>query len=166
VVDFGAFVEFDDNLEGLIHISELAWQRIDNPKQIVKVGDRIKAAIISIDDSRVSLSMKKLQEDPWKNVQKKYKVGQKVKGKVLKFNPFGAFVELDKDIHGLIHITELNDAGNKDKLKENETSDFYIISIEPGEHRLGLSLEKPKAEKKKEDTPQAEVEEKKTEEKK
>ena len=159
VVDFGAFVEFDEGLEGLIHISELAWQRIDNPKQIVKVGQKVKAAIISIDNSRVSLSLKKLQEDPWKNVAKKYKIGQKVSGKVLKFNPFGAFVELDTDIHGLIHITELNESGKKDQIKESETHDFYIISIEPGDHRLGLSLEKPKAEKKQEEPVKEEVKE-------
>ncbi len=160
VVDFGAFVEFDDNLEGLIHISELAWQRIDNPKQIVKVGDKIKAEIISIDDSRVSLSMKKLIEDPWKNVAKKYKLGQKVNGKVLKLNPFGAFVELDKDIHGLIHISELAEKGNKDKIKEGEDHDFYIISIESKNHRLGLSLEKPAKEKPADDKKE-EAEEKK-----
>lgn len=159
VVDFGAFIEFGDEsetLEGLIHISELAWQRIDDPKQIVKVGDKVKAEIISIDDAKISLSTKKLVADPWKNVAKKYALGQKVKGKVLKLNPFGAFVELDPDIHGLIHISELLDkdplrlstsleaSGKmKNKLNENETHDFYIISLEPTEHRLGLSLKKP-----------------------
>ncbi len=148
VVDFGAFVEFGNNLEGLVHISELAWQRIDNPKQIVKVGDKIKAEIISMDGSRVSLSIKKLVEDPWKNVAEKYKIGQKVKGKVLKINLFGAFVELDKDIHGLIHISELSDkpiATPTEVIKEGEIYDFAIITIEPTEHRLGLSLKSAKA---------------------
>jgi small subunit ribosomal protein S1 len=149
VVDFGAFIEFDDGLEGLIHISELAWQRIDDPKEVVKVGDTVKAEIISVDDSRVSLSIKKLLTDPWKNIDKKYKAGQKVQGKVLKLNPFGAFVELDQDIHGLIHISELNESSKKKEIKEGETYDFYIISIEPKEHRLGLSFEK-KSENKKE----------------
>ena len=141
VVDFGAFVEFGDNLEGLVHISELAWQRIDNPKQIVKIGDEIKAQIISVDGSRVSLSMKKLTADPWKDVAKKYKIGQSIKGMVLKLNPFGAFVELDKDIHGLAHISELGDINHPEELmEENKEYSFTIISIEPENHRLGLAL--------------------------
>lgn len=145
VVDFGAFVEFDDNLEGLIHISELAWQRIDHPKQIVKVGDKVKAKIIAIDGSKISLSLKQLVNDPWKDVSNKYKVGQQIKGRVLKLNPFGAFVELDQDIHGLIHISELTDKTTNAPaglIKEGETYDFTIISIEPEEHRLGLSFKK------------------------
>lgn len=148
VVDFGAFVEFGDNLEGLIHISELAWQRIDDPKQIIKVGDKIKAVIIAIEDSKISLSLKQLVTDPWKEVNKKYKVGQKIKGKVLKLNPFGAFVELDKDIHGLIHISELTDKQIGDPsevIKEGNSYEFTIISIEPRDHRLGLSLKKPRS---------------------
>jgi len=159
VTNFGAFVEFgesEDALEGLIHISELAWQRIDDPKQIVKVGDKVKAAIIDVQEGRISLSMKKLTDDPWKNVTEKYKVSQKVQGKVLKLNPFGAFVELDKDIHGLIHISELSGKDHKVELKEGETNDFYIISLEPAEHRLGLSLKKPKDREEKPEEPKTE----------
>lgn len=163
VVDFGAFVEFGDKLEGLIHISELAWQRIDNPRDIIKVGDKIKAEIIEIAGSKISLSMKKLSTDPWQNVEKKYQVGQTVSGKILKINPFGAFVELDKDIHGLVHISELENEEKKTKpsLEIDKIYDFKIITIEPNEHRLGLSLknsknqitdEKPKADGKKEKT--------------
>ncbi|MCB9803149.1 S1 RNA-binding domain-containing protein [Candidatus Nomurabacteria bacterium] len=151
VVDFGAFVEFDDNIEGLVHISELAWQRIDDPRDIIKVGDPVEAEIIEIDDTKISLSLKKLQKDPWAIVAEKYKVGQKIKAKVLKVNPFGVFVELDKDIHGLVHISELSDKKvNKpeDLVKVGEDYEFVILSIEPKEHRLGLSLkaaqEKPK----------------------
>src|SRR3989338_11203162 len=97
VVDFGAFVKFnqDETLEGLVHISELAWQRIDDPKDIVKVGNQVKAQIISIDEGRISLSIKRLQADPWQDAVKKYSAGQIVKGKVTKLLPFGAFVELD-----------------------------------------------------------------------
>lgn len=156
VVDFGAFIEFgegDDKLEGLVHISELAWQRIDDPKKIVKVGDAIKAQIISIDDSKISLSIRRLQKDPWAEVVKKYKVGQKVAGTVLKINHFGAFVELDKDIHGLAHISELASKKINDPteiVKIGSEYEFKIISIEPQNHRLGLSLkalkEKPKEE--------------------
>lgn len=160
IIDFGAFVEFGDGLEGLVHISELAWQRIDDPKDIVKVGDTVKAAIISIDGSRISLSMKKLEEDPWIEGAKKYTIGDIVKGEVIKVNPFGLFVELDKDIHGLAHISELADSNVTDPrsiAKVGDKLDFKIISIEPKEHRLGLSLktdstakEETKAEEKKE----------------
>lgn len=143
VVDFGAFVEFGQHLEGLIHISELAWQRVENPRDIVKVGDTIKAQIIAIDGTKISLSLKRLKDDPWKTAVGKYSVGQVVKGKVLKLNPFGAFVELDTEIHGLAHISELSKkpvASASDVLKEGETRDFKIISIEPTSHRLGLSV--------------------------
>lgn len=142
VVDFGAFVKFGE-MEGLVHISELAWQRIDNPKDIVKVGQKVTAKIISIDKGRVSLSVKQLQEDPWLEAVKKYQIGQLVKGKVAKIMPFGVFVELDKDIQGLAHIMELSHETVKnpeDFLKPGEEKEFKIISIEPAEHRLGLSL--------------------------
>ncbi|MDD5749698.1 MAG: S1 RNA-binding domain-containing protein [Patescibacteria group bacterium] len=154
VVDFGAFVEFGENLEGLVHISELAWQRIDNPRDIIKVGDVVEASIIEIDDTKISLSIKKLQKDPWEEVTKKYQIGQKIKGTVLKVSPFGAFVELDDDIHGLVHISELSDkkiANPEDIVKPGEKYEFLILSIEPKYHRLGLSLkaaDKKAAEKK------------------
>jgi small subunit ribosomal protein S1 len=142
VVDFGAFVEFGDGLEGLVHISELAWQRIDDPTDIVKVGNQLKAKIIALDDGRVSLSVKKLKEDPWKLASEKYKVGQEVEGKVLKINPYGAFVELDPDIHGLAHVSELTrDGADPHKLLTiGETGKFKILSLEPAAHRLGLGL--------------------------
>ena len=143
VVDFGAFVEFGDGLEGLVHISELAWQRIDNPRDVIKVNDSVKAEIIDIDNTKISLSIKKLQTDPWVEVTKKYEIGQKVKGKVLKVNPFGAFVELDNDIHGLVHISELSDkkVDNLESIvKPGEDHEFVILTIEPKNHRLGLSL--------------------------
>lgn len=143
VVDFGAFVRFGDNMEGLVHISELAWQRIENPKDIIKVGDKAKAQIIAIDNDRISLSLKRLMKDPWEDAVKKYSIGQVVSGKVVKLAPFGAFVELDTDIHGLAHIGELSDKEITDAsevLKEGEDHEFKIISIEPAEHRLGLSI--------------------------
>lgn len=143
VVNFGAFVEFGPGLEGLVHISELAWQRIDNPLDLIKVGDKIKAEIISIDGSKISLSIKKLQEDPWKKNIGRFKVGQVVPGKILKVNPFGLFVEIDKDIHGLAHISELAAEAIKspaEKFKMGDVLNFKIISIEPADHRLGLSL--------------------------
>jgi len=153
VTDFGVFVEFgEEKLEGLIHISELAWQRIDNPADLVRVGDTIKAEIINVEGSKIFLSIKKLKDDPWKNVGEKYQSGQLVKGKVLKVNPFGLFVELDADIHGLAHISELSDKPITDVTeiaKPGDTLEFRILSIEPNNHRLGLSLKGAKEKKSK-----------------
>ncbi len=160
VVKFGAFVEFGDGLEGLVHISELAWQRIDDPRDIIKVGDEVKAEIIEIDDTKISLSIKKLQTDPWAGVEEKYKKGQKVKGKVIKVNPFGAFVELDKDIHGLVHISELSNkkVNNPENiLNAGKEYEFTILNIEAKNHRLGLSY---KVSKTKEETKKKKIEKK------
>lgn len=148
VVDFGAFVEFDEGLEGLVHISELAWQRIDDPHDIIKVGDKVKAEIIGVEGSKISLSIKKLQEDPWTKAAEKYQIGDMVTGRVLKANPFGLFVELDDDIHGLAHISELADTPVEDPTtiaKPGDELEFRIISIESEKHRLGLSLRKASA---------------------
>ena len=139
VTNFGVFLKFSD-LEGLIHISELAWQRIDNPQDLFKVGDKVRAMVVNIQGSRIFLSIKRLQDDPWKDVEKKYQINQKIKGKVLKASPFGLFVELDKDIHGLAHITALGKHKIED-IKEGDEMEFVIISLGPKEHRLGLSLE-------------------------
>lgn len=162
VVDFGAFVKFGE-LEGLVHISELAWQRIENPRDLFKVGQKVQAKVISIDKGRVSLSIKQLQTDPWLEAVKKYQIGQSVEGVVTKIMPFGVFVELDKDIQGLCHIMELSHEAIKnaeDVLKPGEKKAFKIISIEPAEHRLGLSLkalvEAPAKEAKAEKTEKAE----------
>jgi small subunit ribosomal protein S1 len=157
VVDFGIFLKFGEGLEGLVHISELAWSRIDHPKDLYKVGQKLQAQVISIDRDRISLSVKRMQADPWVEAIKKYQVGQTVKGKVTKIMPFGAFVELDPDIYGLVHSVELSSDEVKDPsdiVKVNEEREFKIISIEPQDHRLGLSLRamtapaaKPAAEK-------------------
>jgi small subunit ribosomal protein S1 len=146
LVDFGAFITFDQGREGLIHISELAWRRIDHPQDVVKVGEKVKAEIIDItEQGKISLSIKKITKDPWLNINKKYKLGQKVKGKVLKVNPFGLFVELDPLIHGLAHISELSDQPIKnisEFAQPGDVLEFSIVSIEPKNHRLGLSLKK------------------------
>jgi small subunit ribosomal protein S1 len=151
VTDFGVFVEFDDKLEGLIHISEIAWQRIDNPHNFVKVGQKVQAEIISIENSKIFLSMKKLENDPWVGIEKKFEIGQKVSGTIIKVNPFGLFVELGENIQGLAHVSQLSDKPVKDPseiAKEGEKKDFYVVSLDSKNHRLGLSLVKPdKAEK-------------------
>ena len=142
VADFGAFVKFD-SLEGLVHISEIAWQRIDHPRDLLKVNDEVDAEIIGIEGSKIFLSMKKLMTDPWQDVYEKYKINDIVTGTILKINPFGFFVELDPDIHGLAHVSEMTKSPGTDihKLGQiGETREFRIVSIEPDEHRLGLSL--------------------------
>ncbi|HYF05414.1 MAG TPA: S1 RNA-binding domain-containing protein, partial [Patescibacteria group bacterium] len=150
LTNFGAFIKFEE-MEGLIHISELAWQRVENPKDIVKVGDQVQAKIIGIEKGRVSLSIKQMQADPWLEAVKKYQIGQIVPGKITKVMPFGVFVELEKDIQGLAHLMELSHDAIKNPeavLKPGETKDFKVISIEPAEHRLGLSLKQALAEEK------------------
>ena len=142
IVDFGVFVKFGE-LEGLVHISELAWQRIEHPKDIVRVGQEVNAVVIGLDKGRISLSMKQLEKDPWLDSVKKYQIGQVVNGRVTKVMPFGVFVELDEQIQGLAHLMELshNEVKNPEEiLKVGEERDFKIISIEPQEHRLGLSI--------------------------
>jgi len=142
LADFGAFVRFD-TLEGLVHISEIAWQRIDHPRDLLKVGQTVEAEIIGIEGSKIFLSMKKLVEDPWKKIQEDYKIGDKVSGKILKINPFGFFIELTPEIHGLAHVSELSDNPSTDINtlgKIGQEMEFKIVSIEPKEHRLGLSL--------------------------
>ena len=143
VTSFGIFVNFGGNLEGLIHISELAWQRIDDPSGIYKVGDMISAQIITIEGAKIFLSAKRLLADPWDGVEKKYAVGQKVQGTILKVNPFGLFVELDANIHGLAHVSQLGlENGEKidDLYKQGQIVEFSIISLEANEHRLGLAI--------------------------
>ncbi len=144
---FGAFMKFGDALEGLIHISEIVWQRIDHPKDVLKVGDEVKAQIIDLNKSKIYLSLKRLIDDPWKSVKDRYAVGQVVEGEVHKAEPFGLMVKLDDQIHGLAHISDLSDKPVTDPKKFlesfplGEMKRFEIISMEPAEHRLGLKLE-------------------------
>jgi small subunit ribosomal protein S1 len=128
-------------LEGLIHISELDWQIVENPSEVVKIGQVVRAKIIEISDDKVSLSLKALKKDPWKNIEKKYKKGDRVSGKVTKLNPFGAFVQLTPKIQGLCHISEFGTKLKMEReLKLGEKYDFQILSIDPKEHRISLKL--------------------------
>lgn len=143
VTSFGVFVNFSGNLEGLIHISELAWQRIEDPSEAYKVGDTIKAQIIAIEGAKIFLSAKRLLADPWAGVEKKYAVGQNVTGTILKVNPFGLFVELDADIHGLAHVSQLGLASGEkieDVYSSGQKLEFTIISLDANDHRLGLAI--------------------------
>ena len=139
VTDFGAFLKFDD-LEGLIHISELDWKIIEDPTEIVKMGDRVRAKIIEIQNDRVFLSLKALKKDPWQGIEKKYKKGDIVLGKVVRFNPFGAFVQLNPEIQGLIHISEIEGGRIEDVLKIGQKYKFQILLIDEKEHKMSLKL--------------------------
>ena len=152
IVEFGAFLKFpasaeatagkgEDSVEGLIHISEIDWQIIEDPSLFVKVGEKVKAKIIDIANGRVSLSLKALKEDPWKDIETKYKKLDLIQGKVTKLNPFGAFVEVEAKIQGLCHISEF---GTREKMESSisvgNTYQFQILDINIQEHRMSLKL--------------------------
>lgn len=145
VADFGVFVRFADNpdIEGMIHISELDYKLIDNPKELVKVNDELKAKIIDIKEGRVFLSLKALKEDPWTKIGDRFKSGDTVQGRVYKFNPFGAVIALEGDFQGLVHISEF---GGPDEMKKaisiGQSYPFVIDSVKPEEKRIILKVKK------------------------
>ena len=144
IVSFGAFIKFGDGLEGLVHISEIDWQLIMNPADVLKVGEKVQAKIIAIVGDKVSLSLKALKEDPWSKVDEKYKKGDTIGGVVVKFNPFGAFVKLDENIQGLAHISEFgSEVKMKEMLELNQVREFRVLSVDAKEHRLALGLPRP-----------------------
>jgi small subunit ribosomal protein S1 len=156
VVKFGIFVTFD-GLEGLVHISEIAWGHVSNPHQYAKVGDEVEVEIIGIEGDKLSLSMKRLVPDPWSVIEEKYPIGSKVKGTINRFSPFGAFVQLEDDINGLIHLSEISNEKVEDPadfLDVGQEVEAEVINIDRDEHRIGLSLKggakKKKAAKKEE----------------
>ncbi|MDX1535400.1 MAG: S1 RNA-binding domain-containing protein [Candidatus Spechtbacterales bacterium] len=167
IVDFGAFIKFDDMLEGLIHISELDWSLIEDPHDIVSVGDKVKAKIVDIaKDGRVSLSLKALKDNPWENIEERYETGKKIKGEVSKINPYGALVKIEEGIQGLVHVSEFtSEEEMSEKLEEDETYEFEVLSLDPEDHKIALKLvgSSAKAEESKEDTAEEKSEEEKEE---
>ncbi len=165
VVDFGAFMKFDEaGLEGLIHISEIDWTLIEDPREVLKSGQKVRAKIVDIRKDKVSLSLKQLKEDPWAKVSEKYNKGDTITGKVTKFNPYGAFVQLDKDIHGLVHISEFGtEVKMREDLKLGEEYQFKVLLVDPKEHRMSLGVIRPEGEAKPTET---ESKEEKVEDKK
>jgi len=140
IADFGAFIKFDE-IEGLIHISELDWQLVENPTEVVTVGETVKAKIIDINNNQVFLSLKALKPNPWEKIEKEYNKGDKIKGKISKFSAFGAFVEVAPKIRGLCHVSEFSSKEEmENKLKIGESYDFEVLLIEPKEHRMSLKL--------------------------
>lgn len=142
VTDFGAFIRLSNMLDGLIHSSEMDWRFVENPREIVKPGDKVKAKIIDIEGGRVSLSLKRLKDDPWEKIEEKYQVGQKIEGKIMKIKSTGVFVELPGDIIGLLPASEFDGKNPEDVVKTGESHQMAIVNIEPEEHRLLLTLEK------------------------
>ena len=159
IVKFGIFVAFE-GLEGLVHISEIAWGHVKDPSDHGKLGDEVEILVIGKENDKISLSMKRLVPDPWIEASKNYKVGTIVDCEVSRITPFGAFVKLDDEINGLIHVTEIVDGESTDAndvLKIGDKVKAKIITIDADEHRVGLSIKALTAKAKKE--PEADAEE-------
>lgn len=142
VVDFGAFVNVS-GIEGLIHISEISWDRVENPQDYVKIGDQVDAKIIAIDKERLSLSLKQMQDDPWVKEVDKYKKGDTVTGTVTRITPFGAFIQISPAVEALVHISELGEGDGVDPekiFKLHEEKEFTILDIDKDSRKISLSL--------------------------
>src|SRR5665213_429283 len=147
VIDFGAFVNLD-GIEGLIHISEISWERVEDPRKYIKVGQEVKAKIIAIDKDRLSLSLKQMQEDPWIQEVKAFKKGDTVDGKVTRITPFGAFVQISPSVEALVHVSEMSDDNSIDPEKLfqlNEKKQFKVLDIDTENRKIALSLKEAKS---------------------
>ncbi|MDO5480899.1 MAG: S1 RNA-binding domain-containing protein [Candidatus Saccharibacteria bacterium] len=142
VVDFGVFLNVD-GVEGLVHISEISWERVNNPADYVKVGEEIEAKIIAIDNERLSLSMKQLTPDPWLSEVEDLKKGAKIEGTVTRITPFGAFVQISPAVEALVHVSELGEGSDVDPEKVftmNERKEFKVLDIDKENRKISLSL--------------------------
>lgn len=144
VVDFGVFVNIE-GIEGLVHISEISWERVSTPSEHVKVGDEIEAKIIAIDKERLSLSMKQLTEDPWLSEVADLKKGSKVEGTITRITPFGAFVQISPAVEALVHVSELGEGSDVDPEKVftlNERKSFKVLDVDKENRKISLSIAK------------------------
>lgn len=142
VIDFGAFINVD-GIEGLVHISEISWERVEDPRKYIKVGEKIKAKIIAIDKDRLSLSIKQMSDDPWLSEVKEFKKGDTVEGKITRITPFGAFVQLSPAVEALVHVSEMSDDESIDPeavFKLNEKKKFKVLDIDTDNRKIALSL--------------------------
>ncbi|MDF1825444.1 MAG: 30S ribosomal protein S1 [Verrucomicrobiales bacterium] len=143
---YGAFVELEDGIDGMIHVSDLSWTRkINHPSEILKKGEEVEAAVLEIDktNQRISLGVKQLENDPWSEIDGRFKVGDLVKGTVAKIASFGAFIQLEDDIDGLVHISQLSEdhvAKVKDVIKVGDDVEARVIKVDKVERRIGLSI--------------------------
>lgn len=140
MVDFGVFVKLEEGLEGLVHISEIDWGLVDDPRHFFKVGDKVRVKIIDIKDGKISLSVKALKDNPWQTASGRYNKGDRVEGVVIKFNKHGALASIEEGIAGLVHVSEF---GGEEKLRANlelgKRYPFTISLFDPKEMRMALS---------------------------
>jgi small subunit ribosomal protein S1 len=143
---YGAFVELEEGIDGMVHVSDMSWTRkVNHPSEVLKKGDEVEAVVIDIDKNsqRISLGVKQLEEDPWKTIESRHKIGDLVKGKISKIASFGAFVELEGDIDGLVHISQISEDRVdkvKDHLKIGQEIEARVIKVDKTERRIGLSI--------------------------
>jgi len=146
ITDYGAFIKIEEGVEGLLHISELSWTgRIKHPSEVVAMGDTVKVKVIDIkkDEQKISFSLKQLEPNPWPEIAKKYKVGSVVKGKVYNITDFGAFIEIEKGIDGLLHISNISDKPIKhpsEILRKGQKIEVMVLEIDPDEKKINLGL--------------------------
>lgn len=146
ITDFGIFIGIDEGIDGLVHISDISWvQRLKHPSELYKKGQEVQAIVLNIDreSQRFSLGMKQIQKNPWEDVHHRFKVGQMVKGKVTNITKFGAFIELEPGIEGLVHISELSHDRVEqptDVVKAGDEVEAVVINVEPRKHKIGLSI--------------------------
>lgn len=144
MVDFGVFIKIEDGLEGLVHISEIDWALVENPRTLFRVGEKVKVKIIEIKDGKISLSIKALKENPWANAMEKYKKDQVVEAVVIKFNKHGALASIEEGIAGLVHISEFGSEETlRSKLELGKRYTFKISLFDPKEQKMTLSFVDP-----------------------
>ncbi|MBP51972.1 MAG: 30S ribosomal protein S1 [Opitutae bacterium] len=146
LTSYGAFVELEEGIDGMVHVSDMSWTRkINHPSEMVKKGDEVDAIVVEVDveNQRISLGMKQLTQDPWEDIDRLYRMGDLVKGKVARVAGYGAFIELDHDIDGLVHISQISEERIekiKDFLNEGDAVNARVIKIDKEERRIGLSI--------------------------
>jgi len=146
LTSYGAFIELEEGIDGMVHVSDMSWTRkINHPSEVLKKGDEVSAVVLEVDadNQRISLGLKQAQEDPWTTMASRLKIGQMVKGKVSKLASFGAFVEIEEGIDGLVHISQISDERVekvKDILKTGQEVQARVVRIDPVERKIGLSI--------------------------
>jgi small subunit ribosomal protein S1 len=145
ITDYGAFVDLG-SLDGLLHVTDISWSRINHPSEVLSLGQKVKVQVIKYDDKtkRISLGMKQLEANPWEGLDKKYPVGQRMKGKVTNVADYGVFIQLEPGIEGLVHVSELswnkNNINPRKLVKEGDEVEFVILDIDVDKHRISLGM--------------------------
>ena len=146
LTNYGAFVELEDGIDGMVHVSDMSWtRRINNPAEVMKKGDDVEAIVldVDVDQQRISLGVKQTQTDPWSEIDRKFRIGDLVNGKVSKIANFGAFIELSDEIDGLVHVSQLAEQrveNVKDVVKVGQDVTARVIKIDKEDRRIGLSI--------------------------